>query len=110
MNYPKHRVSKNVSVKLAPQIGVIGCEYRHILKAFGQPTFCTDYGDEFDGIEKCAWTIEFEGGQTVQISDVRPFGSNDLDYKQVKEWRVNSQSSETYEWIREKIIDANPNP
>jgi len=65
---------------MAPQVGVIECEHRHLVKAFGQPSFSVANGDDFDGIETCAWHIEFERGQTVRISG-----------------------------IKEKIRDANPN-
>ena len=109
MNYPRHRIGKDVIVRLAPQVGVMKCDYKHLVRAFGNPNFSVDYGDDFDGVEKCAWHIEFETGVTAKISDVRPFGSNDLDYKAVKEWRVNSRDERVYEWIKEKIRDANPN-
>lgn len=109
MNYPKHRMSKNIVVKMAPQLGIMGCEYRHLLKAFGLPTFSTDSGDEFDGVEKVAWHIEFETGHVAKICDVRPFGTHDIDYKTVKEWRVNGHDQKVYDWIMEKVRDANPN-
>ena len=108
MNYPKYRTDKNIVIRMAPQIGVMGCDYKHLARAFGNPNLSTDYGDEFDGVEKCAWHIEFETGVTAKISDVRPFGSNDLDYKAVKQWRVNSRDENTYGWIKERIRDANP--
>lgn len=109
MNYPKHRMGKDIPVRLAPQVGVMQCNYVHLVRAFGNPNFSIDYGDEFDGVEKCAWHIQFESGETAKISDVRPFGSNELSYKDVKEWRVNAHSEHVYEWIKEKIRDANPN-
>lgn len=108
MNYPRHRVSKDVQVRMAPQIGVIECQHRHLIKAFGQPSFSIVNGDDFDGIETCAWHIEFESGETVRISDVKPFGISDIDYKTVNNWKVNTHSSKAYEWIKEKIRDANP--
>ncbi len=110
MNYPKHRTSKDIEVKMAPQIGVMECEYRHLVRAFGNPNLSTDFGDDFDGVEKCAWHIQFEGGQVARISDVRPFGMHEIDYRTVKEWRVNTHQPQVYEWIKERIRDANPNP
>lgn len=109
MNYPKHRMGKDIIIKLAPQVGVMNCKYRHLVKSFGNPTFSIDNGDEFDGIEKIAWHIEFESGEVARISDVRPFGRNELDYRDVDEWRVNAHSDKVYVWIKEKIRDANPN-
>ena len=109
MNYPKHRMGKNITVKMAAQVGVMECEYKHIIKAFGQPTFSSDAGDEFDGIEKLAWHIEFETGHVARISDVRQFGIHDMDSRTVKEWKVNAHDEKVYEWIKEQIRDANPN-
>jgi hypothetical protein len=108
MNYPKHRLGKDIVVRLAPQVGVMECEFRHLLRAFGQPTFSTESGDDFDGVEKVAWHVEFETGHVAKISDVRPFGIHDLDYRSIKEWKVNAHTNEPYEWIKEKIRDANP--
>ena len=108
MNYPRHRVSKNIQIKMAPQVGVMECEYRHLVRAFGNPSFSVDYGDDFDGIEKCAWHIEFEGGEVVKISDVRPFGTVDINYKTITKWKVNTHSSDAYQWSMAKIREANP--
>ena len=109
MNYPRHRTSKDIEVKMAPQIGVMECEYRHLVRAFGNPNLSTDFGDDFDGVEKCAWHIQFETGHVAKICDVRPFGIHDIDYRTVKEWRVNAHDERAYEWIKERIRDANPN-
>ena len=109
MEYPKHRLGKTIEVKMAPQVGIMSCQYRHILKAFGQPTFSTESGDEFDGVEKVAWHIQFETGHVAKISDVRPFGVHDIDYRTVNEWRVNAHDETVYDWIKNKIRDANPN-
>ncbi len=108
MSYPRHRMGKDIVVKMTPQVGVMECEYRHLVKACGQPTFTVDAGDEFDGVEKVAWHIQFETGHVAKICDVRPFGTHDIDYHVVKEWRVNAHNEEAYEWIKEKIRDANP--
>lgn len=108
MEYPKHRLGKNIEVKMAPQVGIMSCEYRHLLKAFGQPTFSTESGDDFDGVEKVAWHIQFETGHVAKICDVRPFGVHDMDFKTVTEWRVNAHDETVYEWIKNKIRNANP--
>ena len=108
MNYPKYRIGKDVVVRLAPQVGIMECEYRHLVKAFGNPTFSTDSGDEFDGVEKVAWHIQFETGHVAKISDVRPFGVHDMDYRSVTEWRVNAHEQDVYEWIKEMIRNLNP--
>ena len=108
MNYPRHRMGKDVVVRLPPQVGVMECEFSHLIKAFGQPTFSTEAGDEFDGIEKVAWHIEFETGHVAKVSDVRPFGLHEMDTRTVKEWKVNAHDEKVYEWIKQKIRDANP--
>ncbi len=108
MNYPKYRIGKDVEVKLAPQVGIMECEYRHLVKAFGNPSFSSDSGDEFDGVEKVAWHIQFETGHVAKISDVRPFGVHDMDYRYIKEWRVNAHEQHVYEWIKEMIRNLNP--
>ena len=110
MNYPKHRMGKGIVIKLAPQVGVMNCAYRHLVKAFGNPNFSVDNGDEFDGVENVAWHIEFESGEVARISDVRPFGKSEISYKDIVEWKVNAHSENAYNWIKEKIRDANPNP
>jgi hypothetical protein len=110
MNYPKHRMGKNVVVHLAPQVGVMDCKYRHLIRAFGQPTFSVDSGDDFDGVEKFAWHIQFESGEVARISDVRPFGRDDIGHTEINKWKVNAHSDKVYDWIKEKIRDANPNP
>lgn len=109
MNYPKYRLGKSVEVKMTPQSGIMKCNYKHLVRAFGQPTFSTESGDEFDGVEKVAWHIQFETGHVAKISDVRPFGIHDMDFKTVSEWKVNSHNTEVYEWIKDIIRDANPN-
>lgn len=108
MQYPKYRVGKDIQIKLAPQVGVMSCDFKHLTRTFGNPLFSTDYGDDFDGVEKCSWHIQFQTGDVARICDVRPFGSNDLDYKAVQEWRVNSHNPDVYEWIKQIIRDANP--
>ena len=106
--YPRYATGKNVVIKMTPQIGIIGCDYHHLVRAFGQPTFSADAGDEFDGIEKVAWHIEFETGERVRVCDVRPFGMDDSINK-TKEWRINTLSQNAYEWIKQIIRDSNPN-
>ena len=108
MNYPRHRVSKQVQIKMAPQIGIIECEHRHLIKAFGNPSFSIVNGDDFDGIETCAWHIEFESGEIARISDIKPFGITGVDYKTINKWKINAHSSKANEWIKEKIRDSNP--
>jgi hypothetical protein len=58
--YPRFMVSKNVEIKMTPQMGIIECNYRHLVNAFGQPSYSKDSGDEFDGVERVAWHIQFE--------------------------------------------------
>jgi hypothetical protein len=106
--YPRYASGKNIQIKMTPQMATMGCDYHHLVRAFGQPSFSSDAGDEFDGIEKCAWHIEFETGERVRISDVRPFGMDDSVTK-TKEWRVNTLSQTAYEWIKQIIRDSNPN-
>jgi hypothetical protein len=107
--YPRYRMDKKLEPRMAPQIGVMECSYKHLVKAFGNPTLSIDYGDDFDGVENCAWIIEFESGDTAKISDVRPFGNQDMDHKHINNWKVNAHSKKTYEWIKEVIRDSNPN-
>ena len=106
-SYPRYRVDKHIPIKMAPQLGVMECLYKHLVKAFGNPSYSIDYGDDFDGVEKCAWHIEFESGQVAKISDVRPFGKQDSDYRTINNWKVNAHSENTYEWIKQIIRDKN---
>lgn len=108
-SYPPFRTGKNIQIKMTPQMGVIDCGYKHLIRSFGQPTFNRDSGDEFDGVEKIAWHIQFESGECVRISDVRSFGATSEDYTTTTNWRVNTHSTSAYEWIKEAIRDANPN-
>ena len=107
--YPRYRAAKNVQIKMTPQMGIIECSHKHLIRAFGQPTFTRDAGDEFDGVERIAWHIQFESGETVRICDVRSFGSIEDEPSKVTNWRVNTHSTNAYEWIKEAIRDSNPN-
>ena len=109
MNYPKFRMGKDIVVKMTPQVGVMECAYKHLVKAFGNPNLSTEYGDEFDGVEKVAWHIQFQTGHVVKISDVRPFGTQETDYRTIKKWRVNTHDEKIYEWIKQIVRDSNPN-
>ena len=106
--YPKFMVSKNIEIKMTPQMGIIECNYRHLINAFGQPSYSRDAGDEFDGVERVAWHIQFQTGERVRLSDVREFGSMEDDQTKVNKWRVNTHSTDAYNWIKEVIRDANP--
>jgi hypothetical protein len=33
---------------------------------------------------------------------------HEMDIRTVKEWKVNAHDEKVYEWIKEKIRDANP--
>lgn len=107
--YPRYRTSKDLNLKFTPQISVMECAFRHIVKAFGQPTFSTDNNDQFEGTEQCAWQIEFETGDLVLISEERGFGDREHDYRSSKTWKVNTHSQRAYGWVKEIIRDANPN-
>lgn len=106
--YPKFMVSKKIEIKMTPQIGIIECGYRHLINAFGQPSFSRDAGDEFDGVEKVAWHIQFESGERVRICDVREFGSMEDDQTKTSNWKVNAHTPNAYGWIKQIIRDANP--
>lgn len=107
--YPRYRNSKELELRFTPQIGIMECEYRHLISAFGQPTFSADNNDTFEGTEQCSWQIQFESGDLVLISEERGFGDRDHDYKKSTTWKVNSHSQRAYEWIKQAIRDANPN-
>jgi hypothetical protein len=107
--YPKFRTSKDIQMKFVPQVGVMSCEYRHIVNTFGQPTFSSDNNDTFEGTEQCVWHIQFETGETISVSEERGFGDREHDYKKSKSWRVNTHSKNAYEWVKQAIRDANPN-
>lgn len=107
--YPPYRAGKSIVIKMIPQIGIIECQYKHLVRAFGQPTFSRDAGDEFDGVERMAWHIQFQSGEVVRICDVRAFGSMEDEPTRVNNWRVNTVSQNAYEWIKEAIRESNPN-
>ena len=107
--YPRYRTSKDLNLKFTPQISVMECAFRHIVKAFGQPTFSTDNNDQFEGTEQCAWHIQFENGNTAVIAEERGFGDREHDVKATKTWKVNSHSPHIFEWIKQIIRDSNPN-
>lgn len=106
--YPRFRTSKDLDVRFAPQISIMECEYRHIVKTFGHPNFSAGNNDTFDGTEQCAWYIQFETGEIISISEERGFGDREHDYTQSKRWRVNSHSKVAYNWLKNAIRDANP--
>ncbi len=108
-SYPKFATGKGIEVKMTPQMGIIECQYRHLTRTFGQPTFSRDAGDEFDGVERVAWHIMFESGERVRICDVREFGSMEDDQNKIKNWRVNTNSQNAYNWIKQAIRESNPN-
>ncbi len=107
--YPRYRNSKDLDLRFTPQISVMDCAYRHIVNAFGQPTFSSDNNDTFEGTEQCSWQIQFETGELVLISEERGFGDREHDYKTSKSWKVNTHSKNAYEWVKQAIRDANPN-
>ncbi len=107
--YPRYRTSKDLDLRFTPQISVMDCAYRHIVNAFGQPTFSSDNNDTFEGTEQCSWQIQFETGELVLISEERGFGDREHDYKTSKSWKVNTHSKNAYEWVKQAIRDANPN-
>ena len=107
-NYPRHRTSKELEIRFAPQVAVMACGYEHLVRTFGQPTFSVGNNDTFEGTEQCAWHIQFESGETVRIAEERGFGDREHDYMRSKSWRVNTHVPRAYEWIKEAIRDANP--
>lgn len=108
-SYPKFATGKDIEIKMTPQMGIIECSYKHLVRTFGQPTFSRDSGDEFDGVEKIAWHVVFETGDRVRICDVRQFGSMEDDFSKTTNWRVNTHSENAYEWIKQAIRESNPN-
>lgn len=108
-SYPRYRTGKSIEIKMTPQIGSMECGYHHLVRTFGQPTFSSEAGDEFDGVEKVAWHIQFESGELVRISDIREFGALENDQNKMKVWRVNTHSQDAYNWIKQAIRDSNPN-
>lgn len=108
-SYPRYRTGKNIEIKMTPQLGIIECGYKHLVRTFGQPNYNRDNGDEFDGLEWCAWHIQFESGELVRIIDTREFGNMETDYTKGTKWKVNTRSKAAYEWIKEAIREANPN-
>ncbi len=108
-SYPPYRTGKDVTIKMTPQMGVIECSYKHLVRTFGQPNYSRDAGDEFDGVERVSWHIQFQSGETIRICDVRSFGSMDDDTSKVINWRVNTHSEDAYNWIKQAIRDSNPN-
>lgn len=106
--YPRYRMGKDIVIKMTPQHIVMECGYNHLIRAFGQPTFSHDAGDEFDGIEHYAWHIQFETGEKIRVSDIRNFGTDESPNK-ITNWRINTHSHDAYEWLKSIIRDANPN-
>ncbi|WWT39387.1 hypothetical protein [Microcystis phage Mel-JY01] len=104
----RFRTGKGIDVKMIPSFGQIACDYNHIYRTFGKPNFSVDAGDEFDGVEKCAWHIQFENGEVVRITDVREFGSKIDDYVECKRWNVNTLSRDAYEQVISAIRHHNP--
>ena len=107
--HPMFRTSKNLDIRFAPQMGIISCDYQHLVRAFGQPTFSTDNNDTFEGTEQCAWNIEFQGGSTVSIAENRGFGKGEQNYQECKSWKINSRDERTYNWVKQIIRESNPN-
>lgn len=108
LTYPKFRSNKNVLVKFAPNVGTLACTYNQVVRAFGQPSLSIDNNDTFDGTEQCCWLVQFETGETVSISENRAFGNTEAHYNNSHEWKINTRSVRTYEWIKSIIRDANP--
>jgi hypothetical protein len=108
-SYPAYRTGKNIQIKMAQQMGIIECNFNHLLRTFGRPNYNRDNGDEFDGLEWCAWHIQFESGELVRITDSRQFGNMENDYTKCNQWKVNTRSEKAYEWIKQAIRDSNPN-
>lgn len=108
-NYPPFRMSKEIDIRFAPQVGIMNCGYQHLVRTFGQPTFSTENNDTFEGTEQCAWHIQFQNGSTVVISENRGFGASESPFHQSTSWKVNTRDTTAYNWIKEAIRDANPN-
>lgn len=108
-SYPPFRTGKDVTIKMTPQMGIIECSYKHLVRTFGQPTYSRDAGDEFDGVERVSWHIQFQSGEVVRLCDVRQFGSMEDEPSRTTNWRVNTHTNNAYEWIKEAIRDSNPN-
>lgn len=107
-NYPKFRNTRTVENRFAPQVAVMECTYTHLIKTFGRPTFSAENNDTFEGTEQCSWQIQFESGEIVTISEERGFGDRDHDIKNTTRWKVNSRSTQSYDWIKAAIRDSNP--
>jgi hypothetical protein len=107
--YPKFATGKGIEIKMTPQIGIMECQYKHLVRTFGKPTYSRDAGDEFDGVERVSWHIMFESGERVRICDVREFGALEDDSIKARKWRVNTHSKSAYDWIKQAIRDSNPN-
>lgn len=107
--YPAFRTGKDVEARFAPNVGVLSCNFNHILRAFGRPNFSVDNNDSFEGTEQCAWHIQFQTGHTAILSENREFGNLEDSYELSKTWKVNTRHPQTYEWIKQIIRDANPN-
>lgn len=107
--YPMFRLSRDIDIRFLPQIGIMSCGYKHLVRAFGQPTFSIENNDTFEGTEQCAWNIQFENGLTATIAEERGFGKSEQHYERCTSWKVNGRDNRTYEWIKEIIRDSNPN-
>jgi hypothetical protein len=108
-SFPKYRTSKELDLRFAPQVAVMECGYHHIVRTFGQPTFSASNNDSFEGTEQCSWYIQFETGDQVSIAEERGFGDRDHDVTKTTTWKINTRSSNTYEWVKQAIRSANPN-
>lgn len=107
LTYPLFRTGKDIEVKFAPNIGVLSCNYNHILRAFGRPTFSIENNDSFDGTETVSWHIQFQSGPTAILAENREFGDSEKSYELSKTWKVNTRFPQAYEWIKQIIRDAN---
>lgn len=107
--YPPFRTSRDIDVRFAPQVGIIGCTYQHLVRTFGQPTFSTENNDTFEGTEQCSWHVQFQNGAMATIAENRGFGMSDSHFEKTTSWKINSRDTNVYNWIKDAIRDSNPN-
>lgn len=107
--YPAYRVGKGIDIKFAPNIGTLSCNYGHVVRAFGTPSFSVENNDSFEGTETVSWHIEFQTGHTAILAEDREFGHVENSHETSKTWKINSRFPQTFEWIKQIIRDSNPN-